>query len=320
MAEPRWPPVCWVVSDGNLGMENQCVGLAEAMGLDPVVKRLKLPRFWREIGLYTGFVRRLALKHLGIGPPWPDLLIAVGRTSLLASLQVKAEAGSNVFVVQIQSPVVGHDRFDRVIVPEHDSFRGGNVLTMVGGLHRATPDKLREEAAKWLPRFAHVPRPYVALLLGGTNKWYRLGAAEIEDIGEKLAVIADSGAGLLITSSRRTGDANMARLTAILRDKKAMIWTGDGDNPYYGLLGAADSFIVTCDSVNMICEACSTGKPVQMIRLPGGSPKFDAFHQSLLASGRVRRFNGALERWQYEPLRDKERVAALIEQAYRAPR
>ena len=33
---------CWIVTDGKVGMENQCLGLAEAMGLTPEVKRIRL--------------------------------------------------------------------------------------------------------------------------------------------------------------------------------------------------------------------------------------------------------------------------------------
>ena len=45
---------CWVVTGGNAGMEIQCIALAEAMGLVPVVKRIKLRSPWRQL---TPFVR-----------------------------------------------------------------------------------------------------------------------------------------------------------------------------------------------------------------------------------------------------------------------
>ena len=41
-----------------------------------------------------------------------------------------------------------------------------------------------------------------------------------------------------------------------------------------------------------------------------------AFHAEMLASGSVRMFRGAIEHWSYEPLREKERVAALVREAY----
>ena len=41
-----------------------------------------------------------------------------------------------------------------------------------------------------------------------------------------------------------------------------------------------------------------------------------AFQRNFLAAGYVRTFNGKIENWHYEPLREKERVAALVRQAY----
>ena len=57
-----------------------------------------------------------------------------------------------------------------------------------------TPELLREQAAEWAPRFTHLPRPYVAVLLGGHNaavsplrrlSSYRLGTGKIIEIGER---------------------------------------------------------------------------------------------------------------------------------------
>ena len=105
----------------------------------------------------------------------------------------------------------------------------------------------------------------------------------------------------------------------------AFISDGGGDNPYFGMLAHADAFIVTCDSVNMITEACSTGKPVHVVQLPspgrrgtGERDKFARFQRSLEKSGRIRFYKGQLETWDYEPLREMERIANLIQQAYLA--
>jgi len=326
LADASIPPACWVITDGKPGMENQCLGLAEAMGITPDIKRLRLPRAWRELSLHLGWGGGPALVRAEIVPPWPDLLIASGRTSVLASLHVKQASGGRTFTVQIQRPVVGINRFDRVIAPAHDALRGDNVISMTGALYRASPQLLQQEAAKWSAQFAYLPRPYVAVMIGGPNlaisplrrlSSYRLGPGAVTEIANQLRTLArTAGAGLLITASRRTGAANVARLRTILRDCAAWIWHGEGENPYYGILGLADNFIVTSDSVNMICEACSTGKPVQIIQLSGHSRKFKMFHDSLAAAGCVRDFDGSLEHWHYEPLREKQRVAMLVRQAY----
>jgi mitochondrial fission protein ELM1 len=309
------------VSDGEPGKENQSVGLAEAMGFVPVVKRFCLGKTWRELALRLNWNPRPALVRQGIEPPWPDVLVGTGRTSVVASLYVKHASGGRTFTVQIQKPPVPSQRFDHVIVPEHDRLLGDNVITMTGGLHRLSPERMKSETAKWIPCFAHLPHPWVAVLIGGTNAFYRLGPREIADLCTRIAGLArEQTAGLLITASRRTGAGNVERLRTFFRNCPAVLWCGNGENPYYGMLGAADSFIVTCDSINMISEACATGKPVQMIALPGRSRKFDAFHQSLIASGRLRMFDGRLEHWQYEPLRERERVATFVRRSFEARR
>jgi mitochondrial fission protein ELM1 len=41
-----------VVTDGKAGMESQCVGLAEALGFTPTVKRVRLRSPWRQLTPY----------------------------------------------------------------------------------------------------------------------------------------------------------------------------------------------------------------------------------------------------------------------------
>ncbi len=324
----NWPhplPVCWCLTDGRPGMENQAVGLAEAMGLTPVVKRVFLKTPWRILSPHIMAFKRFAISERGdqIEAPWPDILIATGRPSILPSLYIKGQSGGRTFTVQLQNPVSLRHRFGRIVVPEHDGLSGSNVIVMHGALHRITPERLAAEAPRWESRFAGVPHPRVAVLLGGPNARYSLGLQEIEPLANQLRALSDEGYGLLITGSRRTGAENIVALRKALSGRPAFISDGSGDNPYFGMLAHADAFIVTCDSVNMVTEACSTGKPVHVVALPstsrsGGSrrDKFARFHRSLQESGRTRPFNGHIESWTYQPLREMERVARLIREAY----
>ncbi|HET8729456.1 MAG TPA: ELM1/GtrOC1 family putative glycosyltransferase, partial [Alphaproteobacteria bacterium] len=107
----------WVISDGKPGMENQCLGLAEAMGLTPVVKRVVLRPLWRHLSPYL----RLGLRHAAgpegdpITPPWPDLVIASGRQSVAPALAVKRASKGRTFLVQIQAPGIDPRHFDLVV-------------------------------------------------------------------------------------------------------------------------------------------------------------------------------------------------------------
>ena len=304
-------------------MESQCVGLAEALGLKPEIKRIRLRKFWRDFSPYVNIFKRMALSRKGdkLQAPWPDMVIATGRQSVLPALHIKKMSGGNTFLVQIQSPAIPTSNFDMVIVPEHDKLEGKNVVSVQGALHRVMPELLNAEATKWAQQFAHLPRPYVTVLLGGTNGAYRLDPAVIMQLGPQLAELSKrEKVSLLVTPSRRTGEASIVLLSALLHDCPHAIWDGKGENPYYGMLGLADAIIVTCDSINMISESCRTGKPVYVVQLPGHSEKFAHFHQGLMADGRIRMFDGTLDfaSWPQKPLDEMTRVATLVKDAYLA--
>lgn len=310
------PHGCWVLTDGKVGMENQCLGLAEALGVAPVVKRVRVRFPWRYLTPHLWLAPFAALDPAGdrLAPPWPDLLIASGRVTVALSRAIRRASNGRCFTVQIQNPTVGLDDFDVVVAPAHDRLRGANVLETRGGLHRATAERLAAARAAFAPRLAHLPHPRIAVLVGGNNKAYRFDAEAADRLGRQLAALArETGAGLMVTPSRRTGTDSARILRDRLAGLPAEIWDGSGDNPYYAYLALADAIVATCDSVNMISEACSTGKPVHVVALEGpGSAKFSRFHQALEADGLTRPFHGRIERWTYRPLDDMTVLADAI--------
>lgn len=316
--------ICWVVTDGKAGMENQCLGLAEALGLTPIIKRVKLRTPWKQLSPFLRHGLQWAFSPEGdaIAPPWPDLLIATGRASVPASLYARRASrkgeGKQTLTVQIQNPVIDTSRFDLVVVPRHDGMTGKNIMTTRGALHRLNPERLKSAAAEFLPQVATLPSPRIAVLIGGTNAVYQMTPRETEIVARQLAdCVKQTKGSLIITPSRRTGEDNLAALKAGLEGIPAYIWDGTGVNPYFGMLGLADTILATCDSVNMVSEACYTGKPVYVIQLPGGSDKFRRFHQSLQDDGYTRAFDGKLETWIYPPLDDVRLVADRVQEMLR---
>jgi hypothetical protein len=308
-------PACWVLTDGKAGMDSQCLGLAEALGLAPVIRHIRPRAPWRWLP------PRLWLRPLSapgpegdsLIPPWPALLIATGRQTVAPAVAIRKAARGATFAVQIQNPTVDPALFDLVVAPAHDRLSGPNVISTLGSLHRVTPARLAAEAERFRDRYAALPRPRVAVLLGGSNRQYRLTADSAARLGEALAQAARAaGAGLMVTPSRRTGAENTAIVAEKLAGLPADIWDGSGDNPYFGMLGLADAIVATGDSVNMVTEACATGKPVHIFALDGASAKFDRFHAAMREAGMTRPFAGRLEDWAYEPLQETARVAAEI--------
>jgi hypothetical protein len=308
-------PSVWALHDGKIGMRNQVVGLAEALGWSFVEKTLALRFPWSRLLLPPRFRPQtiLAPGSDPLVPPWPDLVIGCGRIAAIAALAVKRASGGRSFVVHVQDPHLARQRFDLLVVPMHDRHRGDNVFLTQGAVHRVTKQRLAEAARRFAPALAHLPHPRVAVLIGGSNGSFRLEMEEVARIADDLASLArESGAGLMVTPSRRTGAAGERLLRERLAGLPAIVWDGGGENPYFGFLAHADAILVTEDSVNMATEAAATGKPVHVIHLPGGAPKFRRFHNAMEAAGVTRRFGSRLESWRYAPNDDTAKAAAEI--------
>jgi uncharacterized protein len=306
----------WVITDGKIGIVNQAVGLAEAIGVPFVEKTvaLSLPWRWLPANLWpsgTLGTARPDRAEDALTPPWPDLIISCGRQAVGPARAVKAKSGA--FHAHIQHPRMLLSTFDVLIVPAHDRLEGDNVIVTNGAIHRVTPARLKAAAADFATLLAPLPRPLIAVLIGGGSKSHRLTTERCKNIVAQLQNFAKStGGGLAITTSRRTGAENEAILRDALSGPDVFFWDGAGENPYFGLLGLADHIVVTADSVNMVSEACRTGKPVHVIDLDGGSAKFTAFHKSFRDAGFTRMFSGEAAQWTYEPLDETGRAAAEI--------
>ncbi len=305
------------MTDGKIGMVKQCVALAEAIGLTPVMKQISVGRPWRWLPapLWPDPIRALSTKGDILAPPWPDLLIATGRLTVAPSLAVKRHSKGRCMCVQLQNPGAASGQFDLVIAPQHDRLRGDNVLTTLGALHGVTETVLSAAAERFRDSVADMPRPLVAVLLGGPNGAFRFNRRTAERLGDDLAQLARrQGVGLLVTPSRRTPNDVIEVLRERLAGMTARFWNGDGENPYHGYLGLCDAVIVTEDSVNMVTEASGTGKPIYVVALEGSSAKFARFHNAMREAGICRGFDGRLEAWHYEPPNDTARVAAEVRQ------
>lgn len=323
-----WPktwPTTWIVTDGKAGMVNQCLGLAERIGLAPEVKRISLRPPFRQLVPYL----RLGLSHAfaadsdAMAPPWPDVAIGCGRAAIAALLAIKRGSRGRSFIIYTQDPRISPRHFDLLVVPEHDRLVGQNVITTKGALHRVTPERLAAEKPRWAPQFVALPGPRIAVSIGGTSAAYAFGPAEAGELGASLAALArgrgaageSQPVSLMVTCSRRTSPECRSILEAHLVGlPNCYFWDGSGDNPYFGMLAHADAIIVTCDSANMVSEAASTGKPVLVAELEGGNAKFRRFLDSLYESGAARPFSGALEIWQAAALDETGKAAEAVRQ------
>ncbi len=305
--------VCWVVTEGYVGLENQALGVAEALGLAPVAKTVAARQPWRSLPPRL-WIDRIGFRALDgdLAPPWPDVIVSCGGQAALAAYLVRQASDGRTFTIHVQKPALPARAFDVLVVPRHDGLTASNVIPTEGAVHRVTREKLAAAAARFAPRYAQLPQPRVAVLIGGSNNRYRLTPERMRLLADQLAALAKGGAGLMITPSRRTEPEVARILKDTLAGFGAGIWDGQGENPYFGMLALADAILVTRDSVSMTSEAVSTGKPVHVIDLDGSSRRIEMFHANMERQGYTRRFKGTLERWTYTAPDDTAIAAARI--------
>jgi len=319
----RQPLSIRVVTDGRAGIENQSLGLAEAVArLTPAeidVRRVK----WRPAfgWLPVSFKMPGMLDPSGdaalpaTGEAWPDLWIATGRASLPLSIRAKTLSGGKTFVVQTQDPGIAPSRFNLVVAPAHDQLSGENVLSITGSPNRVTPERLAEATETFADRLAGLPHPRIAVLIGGRSRAFDLTEDHALSLADRIgAAVQAAGGSILMTFSRRTPAVAKSAFSLRLSDLPGWIWDGSDSNPLFAFLGAADHILVTEDSANMAAEAASTGKPVHVLSMvarkaPG---KFARLQADLAARGVTRPFDGRFDPWTYAPLAETDRAARVI--------
>jgi mitochondrial fission protein ELM1 len=303
----------WILTDGKIGDEQNCRGVAAALGVTPDVRRIapRAPFSWL---MPFGPIDPSEAPGRPSGPldgPLPNILIASGRRSVPYVRAIKKASGGRTFTVILKDPRTGPWVADLIWVPEYDRLRGPNVIVTLTSPHPVSPDAL--SAARKNPdlRLAPLSRPRVGVVVGGNSRHHRFTPADVARFVAELRQLAASGASLMITASRRTPP----ELTDELRQLGAhhgFFWNGEGQNPYVPILALADAIVVTADSANMVSEAAATGAPLLLFEPSGGKTKLSALIDGLKRHGAVKPFRGRLEAWPYEPLDSTPVIADAI--------
>lgn len=268
-------PVTWILQSPHSGDNTQLRAIAGALGWPCEPKRLT----YRD---HEGLLRLLSLSTLAgvvlaasdpLAAPWPDLVICSGRGAEAVAFWLKRR-NQQLRIVFVGTPWSDIRRFDLVITtPQYRLPQGVNVLHNLLPVHDVTPERVAAEAARWQARLGDLPRPFTAVLVGGSSGPYRFTAAAAQRLGHEASALARAdGGSLLVTTSPRTGDAATQALEAAI-DAPCFFhrWQQDSDdNPFHAVLGLAGRIVVTADSVSMMAEAVSSGKPVLLFDIEEG--------------------------------------------------
>ena len=224
---------------------------------------------------------RASFEHLEAGiaetlvPPWPDVIIAVGRRPAMVALEIKRRSQGMAKIVLLGRP--RHRRgFDLVITPSHFLTPDAqNTCRVPWPLMRQDEVRIQAAGAAWANKFEGFERPLTAVLVGGATVPYALGASAGAELVDDTRLATNEEGTLYFCTSRRSG----AALRGVIRNKvsqkpdseRLFEWSPDvKDNPYLALLALADRFVVTGDSLSMTMEVAQRSKPLALYIPPLG--------------------------------------------------
>jgi mitochondrial fission protein ELM1 len=272
------PPRVWLLIGDKLG-DNQQVELIANRLTQRLNWRVDVRRLQFKDAYRTGKPQfRVDHSHVdwsasdSIAPPWPDLVITIGRRPSMVALWIKEQSRGKTQIVIVGRPRRWLQRFDLIIAAAHHHVpQLPNVLRL--GLPLIMPDKsgLEVARAQWASRFANLSRPLVALFVGGPTKPHVFDRDVASELMARASeCVAESGGTLWVTTSPRTSPDVVDAIEEALPESGRLFRfrPNDPNNPYLGLLASADQFIVTGDSVSMQVEVARLGKPLAIYPLP----------------------------------------------------
>ena len=268
------PPRIWLVIGDKLGDNAQVEIIAAALGQPCERKQLYFlaPYMLGKPPFKASLYHLDKARSATLEPPWPELVITIGRRPAMAALWIREQSGGRTQVVLLGRPKRWLEEFALVIAtPQYCLPNRPNVLPIDLPLMRSNTTAVAAAANAWQARLAALPRPLTAVLVGGQTKPFvfdsKVAAQLLAQLGQ---VAAETGGTLYITTSRRTPPAVVEALQAGLPPGAILYrWqANDSANPYLALLGLADRFIVSGDSISMLVEVARLGKPLAIFPLP----------------------------------------------------
>ncbi len=269
----------WCLLGKKAGDNTQVRALAEELGYGFVEKHIaawpwELLSHLRNGATLAGIHRS---RSSTLEAPWPDLVLSAGRRNEPVARWIQRQSGGRTRLVHIGRPWAPLSAWDLVITtPQYFLPEQANVVHNSLPLHRVSAEDLSSAGEQLRVQLADLPRPWVAVLMGGDSGRFVMTCAKARRLGALARDLATAAGGsLLVTDSQRTprraGDALQAQLQV---PHYCYRWGSGKVNPYRGLLALADAFVVTGESMSMLGEAADTGRPLYVFDVGDGAVRW----------------------------------------------
>ena len=303
-----------LLTEGMHGMISQVEGLAKALDTDFSHQQVELKSFWKLIPPRFTPKTNISFKNFVI--PDVDLIISCGRKSVIPSIFLKKNSKKKIYNIHVQDPKVDFNYFDFVIVPEHDSVIGSNVIQTKGAIHYLTNSEIDKNSQYLKSIIKKDERKVISLIMGGPTKYYDYSKENINKIFNDLEVITKKeNFQLVIIPSMRTPKNIIQAAKDFFGEKHTVIEDID-KKAYLSALAISEFLFVTCDSSSMISEAALTGKPIYIANISAkkNDKRFKKFRSLFKELNIIKNLGEPLEKWSYQRLDETNRVAKIIKE------
>ncbi len=265
-------PRVWVLVSDKAGDNAQVDAVVERLPWRVEYRRLQFKRPFRK-GKPPFFA---SLYHVdktqsdALTPPWPDLVITIGRRPAMAALWIRRQSGNRTGIVLFGRPKRQPQNFALIVVSAQFQVpEAPNVVGVSLPLMRVDAARFAREAARWQAHFERRAQPVIAVLVGGATQPFVFDADSARELIRLARGYCASTGSLYVTTSRRTPPAAIAALREGLGEQDLLYeWSaGPAENPYLGLLAHASGFVVTGDSMSMITEVARLNQPLAIYPL-----------------------------------------------------
>ena len=255
--------LCWVLSEGQKGHEIQSLALAQSLAINTNLLKFKLLQPWEALAprIMPGFQysHQWQNNEPNFSQP-PEVIISTGRKAAAVGkylTQRFRKAAIGVKHIQILNPKDSSDKYDLLLIPEHDQKTGPNIITFTGSIHPFSPQwfETTEKTAS--------QKQIIAVIIGNpANDYIHQGLSEeLEKIRQLYPAQSIS-----ICGSPRLDLTALHRIKSLLKTGDTYWFNqDDGPNPYQTLLQHAKHLFVTADSINMMNECASSSVRVSLL-------------------------------------------------------
>ncbi len=252
-------------------------------------KKLPWPAAWRTCLLDAECNRQLTAS-------FADYVVSCGSSAAAVNLLASWENMARSLV--LMRPGLPYGLFDAVVVPKHDKpdDRLKNVYVTEGALMAVSDDNIKTYATALSAELGlNGSHKKIGFLVGGDAGRLKFERKLFEKTLTALAKAAkEAGAYCLATASRRTPPWAEALLKEVLRDKNlcpllVIPREKNRQGVVPGILGLSDVSVVSGESMSMVSEAVSCGKPV-IVYMPYQARRMKKKHAALLKDWEQKRW------------------------------